>query len=190
MSCLFLSKVSLLVVLVGSLTLPAQAQEYRVDLPIIEAPGFTPVVKVLLKSTKARLSIPSTLPKGFDDGQDVFCTITTLKKLEYEIVVGFGVGCSGGNACRIGSAYGRWTGRKVVMGTPNYQFERRKAKPVRLVKGLIGFFVNATCGANCSDSKIFWTDNGWEYMVGLKVGRLAEVRQFANSAILNVQNAR
>ncbi|MBS1811648.1 MAG: hypothetical protein JST84_26035 [Acidobacteria bacterium] len=152
-------------------------------LPPIEKPGFRPVLIVLKKRSGLRLAIPKTLPKTYADTDEFYCTVTQLKSKEYEVMIGYTVDCSGGNACRLGSLYGKHTRQNRITGKANYPFEQKGAKPVQLRQGIKGYFVDATCGANCSDSKIFWTVNGWEYMVGLKAGKLSQVKQLANSAI-------
>jgi hypothetical protein len=149
----------------------------------IEKPGFRPVLTVLKKKASLKLAVPKTLPKAYADQEEFYCTVTKLKGDEYEVMIGYTADCNGGNACRLGSFYGKHTGQDRITGTDDYPFERKSAKPVQLRKGIKGYFVDATCGANCSDSKIFWTVNGWEYMVGLKVGKLSQVKQLANSAI-------
>lgn len=152
-------------------------------LPPIDKPGFRPVLTVLKKKTGLKLAIPKTLPKTYADEEEFYCTVTKLKPDEYEVMVGYTSDCNGGNACRLGSFYGKQTGQRRITGTDNYPFERKQAKPVQLRQGIKGYFVDATCGANCSDAKIFWTVKGWEYMVGLKAGNLSQVKHFANSAI-------
>ncbi|MDP9350324.1 MAG: hypothetical protein M3P51_02105, partial [Chloroflexota bacterium] len=75
----------------------------------------------------------------------------------------------------------------AIAGSRNYPFERRRARRVRLRGGITGYIVDATCEANCSDSKVFWKKGGYEYMVGLKAGAMANVVELANSAIRNSQ---
>jgi hypothetical protein len=152
-------------------------------LPPIDKPGFRPVRTVLKKKVSLKLAIPKMLPKTYADKEEFYCTVTKLQRDEYEVMIGYTADCNGGNACRLGSFYGKHTGQHRITGTDDYPFERKLAKPVQLRQGIKGYFVDATCGANCSDSKIFWTVNGWEYMVGLKVGKLSQVKQLANSAI-------
>lgn len=173
----------ILLVVVSLITQGQSAPDAQ--LPQIEKPGFRPAITVLKRKTKLKLSIPKALPNNYADDDEFYCTVTKLKPDEYEMMIGYTVDCSGGNACRLGSFYGKYTGQNRITGTANYPFERKQAKQVQLSKGIKGYFVNATCGANCSDSKIFWTVDGWEYMVGLKVGNLSQVKEFANSAIEN-----
>ncbi|HMV82801.1 MAG TPA: hypothetical protein PLD20_25925 [Blastocatellia bacterium] len=152
-------------------------------LPKIEKPGLHPVLTALKTKPSLRLAIPKMLPKAYADKDEFYCTVMRLKSDEYEVIIGYTVDCGGGNACRLGSLYGKNTGQNHITGTGDYPFERERAKPVQLRQGIKGYFIDSTCGANCSDSKIFWTVNGWEYMVGLKAGKLSQVKQFANSAI-------
>jgi hypothetical protein len=153
-------------------------------LPTIEGEGFQPVASALKGKTRVPLVIPSALPKN--EGVDRFyCTVITLEPNEYEAIIGWSTECGGGNACRIGSFYGKRSLGGRIMGTGNYPFERRRARRVRLMGGITGYFVGATCGANCSDSKVFWKQGGYEYMVGLKMGEMTNVVALANSAIRN-----
>lgn len=176
-----ISKQIALLILLGVL---AKAQHLlNPQIPLIENPGSRPAVKVLQKQTRAKLSIPKTLPKSYADRAEFYCTITKLKRYEYEMIIGSSTECGGGNACRLGSLYGKRTKHKSITGTADYPFAYKTAKRVKLKKGITGYFVDATCGANCSDSKIFWKIDGWENMVGLKVGKIAQVIQLANSAI-------
>src|SRR5262249_38502016 len=153
-------------------------------LPAIERAGFRPVVSALKGKTRVPLVIPSALPK--DEGVDRFyCTGITLEANEYDIIIGWASECVGGSAGRVGSFYGKRSLSGRIMGTENYPFERRRARRVRLMGGITGYFVNATCGANCSYSKVFWKQGSYEYMVGLKMGKVTNVVALANSAIRN-----
>ena len=56
-------------------------------------------------------------------------------------------------------------------------------KAVKLAKGITGHFIDAECGANCSDSTLSWQQGGFRYMVGIKAANLEILRKVANSAI-------
>jgi hypothetical protein len=56
---------------------------------------------------------------------------------------------------------------------------------VTLTKGIKGYFIDFTCGANCDSAKIFWVQNGFQYMVGIKAGALEDVVKLANDVIHN-----
>jgi len=156
----------------------------QTPLPTIEGEGFQPVATALKGKTRVPLVIPSALPKT-EEVDRFYCTIITLEPNKYEAIIGWTNECGGGNACRIGSFYGKRSLGGRIMGTGNYPFERRRARRVRLMGGITGYFVDATCGANCSDSKVFWKQGGYEYMVGLKMGEMTNVAALANSAISN-----
>src|ERR1700730_3850442 len=152
--------------------------------PVIEREGFAAVTSALKGRTVVPLVIPSSLPK--DEEVDLFfCTVITLEPNEYEVIIGWDTECVGGTACRVGSLYGKRSRGSRITGTGNYPFERRRARRVRLRGGITGYFVDVTCGANCSDSKVFWKKDGYEDMVGLKAGKMANVVELANSAIQN-----
>ena len=153
-------------------------------LPTIEGEGFRPVASALKGKTRVPLVIPSALPKS-EEVDRFYCTVITLEPNEYEAIIGWSTECGGGNACRIGSFYGKRSLGGRITGSGNYPFERRRARQVRLMGGITGYFVDATCGANCSDSKVFWKQGGYEYMVGLKAGEVTNVVALANSAIRN-----
>jgi len=71
------------------------------------------------------------------------------------------------------------------VGTSNFPFEPERAQAVTLANGIAGYFIEALCGANCDDPKVFWIYNGYQYMVGLKAGLQADVVALANAAITN-----
>ena len=156
----------------------------QTSLPTIDGEGFQPVASALKGKTRVPLVIPSALPKN-EEVDRFYCTVITLEPNEYEAIIGWTTECGGGNACRIGSFYGKRSPGGRIMGTGNYHFEMRRARRVRLMGGITGYFVDATCGANCSDSKVFWKQGGYEYMVGLKMGEMTNVVALANSAIRN-----
>jgi hypothetical protein len=147
-------------------------------------------VSALRGRTRVPPAIPSAIPKEYEGVERFFCTVTKLEPYEYEVIIGWSTECNGGNACRIGSTYGmRSRGRRII-GSADYPFAGRGARRVRLEGGIVGYFVDTTCGAFCSDSKVFWKQGGYEYMVGLKVGKIAEIIEFANSAIRRSRKSR
>ena len=153
-------------------------------LPVIESEGFGAVVSALKDKTRVPPAIPVSLPKKTEVDR-FFCTVITLQPNEYEVVIGWTADCGGGNACRVGGLYGKRSPGGRITGTDNYPFDRRRSRRVRLLRGIRGHFVEATCGANCSDSMVFWKRGGYEYMVGLKAEDVATVVELANSAIRN-----
>ncbi len=56
---------------------------------------------------------------------------------------------------------------------------------IGLARNTPGYFIESTCGANCSDAQVFWIYGDFEYMVGLKGASLEDVTALANAAIEN-----
>jgi len=105
----------------------------------------------------------------------LFAIIELTSPSAYEIQLAFTQDCSGGNACH----YGIVSGRNLRLGD-----RQPKGKPVPLTNGLVGYFVDATCGAVCSDSTLTWNEDGYRYTVGLKAESLESLKKVAVSAIV------
>ena len=126
----------------------------------------------LRRDTQVPLRLPTYLASEAEP-EKLYANVITATKTEYEIIIGFVEDCEGGNACRWGSAYG---------GKVEFKPEKGDVT-VKLAGNIKGFFRDATCGANCSDSKIFWMQNGYLYAVGIKAAKLKALIKAANSAI-------
>ncbi len=136
-------------------------------------PVFKPILSKLKQNTQIKILLPKYIPES--DGQNpLYAIIETAKAKKYEILLGFSPDCSGGTACRLGVV----TGEAVTSKTP-----RLTGKRVSLAKGITGYFVESTCGANCSDATLTWQQKGVQYVVGLKAGDRASLVKMANSAI-------
>jgi hypothetical protein len=123
-------------------------------------PVFKSILPKLKQKTQIRILLPKFIPES--DGENPIYAIieaATLKK--YEILLGFSPNCTGGTACRLGVV----SAEAVTRKTP-----RVTGKPVSLAKGITGYFVDSTCGANCSDSTLTWRQQGVQYIVGIKAG--------------------
>ncbi|MDQ3258518.1 MAG: hypothetical protein M3R15_32325 [Acidobacteriota bacterium] len=158
------------------------------NLPSIQQAGFEPVIPILARKTGVPVLVPSSLPYDREEVEQFFCTVTSLTHDEYEVTIGFSVDCGGGNACRIGSFTGKQSQGRRITGTDDFLFEAKRARRVKLSGGIVGYFVDATCGANCNDSKVYWKQGGYEYMVGLKAEKVSQVVKLANSAINRGRN--
>ncbi|TAE33196.1 MAG: hypothetical protein EAY65_05345 [Alphaproteobacteria bacterium] len=79
--------------------------------------------------------------------------------------LGFGKGCTGGNACRIGGYL-----RQRLPSSSLVIYPREIFMPVYFGgdEDLIGYFIPATCGANCSDSHLMWIEEGYFYEISMK----------------------
>ena len=151
-------------------------------LPVIEERGLKPAREILIDRFRGKVLFPVRYPLRGDDEKHLYCTFQKLTANEYEVVLGYGPDCNGGNACRIGSVYGRRVASNVKSNLRDHIAGGRRTR-VRLHKGIVGYFAEATCGANCSDSTVYWRSGGWENVVGIKVGKIKNVVRLANSAI-------
>lgn len=138
-----------------------------------ENPVFQPILAKLKQKTKIRILLPKYIPES--DGENpLYAIIETATAKKYELLLGFSPDCSGGTACRLGFVAGEAVTRKTPPLT---------GKPVSLAKRITGYFVESTCGANCSDATLTWRQKGVQYVVGLKAGDRASLVKIANSAI-------
>ncbi|MDZ7962043.1 MAG: hypothetical protein RMY34_29945 [Aulosira sp. DedQUE10] len=136
-------------------------------------PVFKAILPKLKQKSQIRILLPRFIPES--DGENPIYAIVenaTLKK--YEILLGFSPDCTGGTACRLGVV----TAEAVTRKTP-----RLAGKAVSLAKGITGYFVDFSCGANCSDATLSWRQQGVQYTIGLKAGDRASLVKMANSAI-------
>lgn len=111
---------------------------------------FAPLLSTLERRTRVPLRLPTYLATD-DEQHPLFAIVQVARRSRYEILLAFTQHCSGGNACR----YGIVSGRRVGSGG------RVRGRPVQLAQGVRGSFVNATCGAVCSDSTLTWDQDGF-----------------------------
>ena len=134
---------------------------------------FKPIISKLKKKSRIRILLPKFVPES--DGENpIYAIVEKATEKKYEILLGFSPDCTGGTACRLGIV----TAEAVTQKTP-----RLTGKPVSLAKKIKGYFVDSTCGANCSDATLTWRQQGVQYTVGLKAGDRASLVKMANSAI-------
>jgi len=134
---------------------------------------FAPVLPAIHAKWHLPVRVPAQLPDLGAGPDRVYAVLGAAGKSHYEIILGFTPDCAGGTACRLGAVSGDAPPKKSA------------GKPVRLDRGIVGRFVDAVCGANCSDSTLTWKQGPASYTVGIKAGRLKELREMANSAIAN-----
>lgn len=111
--------------------------------------------------------------------------VITAEPGEYEISLDYGPECRGAGACHYGSLAGKQVSSNQPESTRTIPFTADRAQPVMLENGIEGYFIAAECGANCDDARLYWIYNGFQYMLGLKGGRQADVVDLANAAIRN-----
>jgi hypothetical protein len=136
-------------------------------------PIFKSILPKLKQKTQIKILLPKFIPES--DGENpIYAIIEAASPKKYDILLGFSPDCSGGTACRLGLL----SAEAVTRKTP-----RLTGKPVSLAKGITGYFVDFSCGANCSDATLSWRQQGVQYTVGLKAGDRTSLVKMANSAI-------
>jgi hypothetical protein len=136
-------------------------------------PVFKSILPKLKQKTQIKILLPKFIPES--DGENpIYAIIETATQKKYDILLGFSPDCTGGTACRLGVVSAEAVTRKIP---------RLTGKRVSLVKGITGYFVDFSCGANCSDATLTWRQQGVQYVVGLKAGDRTSLVKMANSAI-------
>lgn len=133
---------------------------------------FDPILSNLKSKTKVSIKLPTYLGNESETSK-LYATLQSVSDKHYEIVLGFTEDCDGGNACRWG----------IVRGERNKPKEFSKGISVQLANKTTGYFIEATCGAVCSDSTLSWSQNGQYYTVGIKAAKVEMLVKVANSAI-------
>ena len=57
-----------------------------------------------------------------------------------------------------------------------------KRVPVKLRRGIIGYFIRSTCGDHCDDSAVGWTEGGYNYSISIKAADMKTLVSVANSS--------
>lgn len=135
---------------------------------------FRSILPALKAQTEVSLVLPTYIPA--DEPNPIYALIETVKPSEYRIMLAFTKDCTGGNACRLGGVFGESITDKMLPLT---------GKTVFLANGITGYFIDASCGANCSDAMLTWEQNNGRYTVAIKAGEMITLVKMANSAIAN-----
>jgi len=139
---------------------------------------FQSVLPSLSKKTRVPLRLPTYLATETETNR-LYAIVESATPARYGVQLAFDPECNGGNACRYGFVAGQ-----VVASSAR----RLKGKAVKLAKGITGYFIDAKCGANCTDSTLSWKQDGYRYTVGLKAAKIETLTKIANSAIKNEQH--
>ena len=137
-------------------------------------PIFKPIIPSLKKKTRVPLCLPNYIPES--DGEiPLYAQLETVTAKSYSILLGFDPECNGGTACRLGSVSGEMINSKNRI---------LKGNKITLSRKRQGYFVDAICGANCSDSTLSWQEKGYLYKLTIKAGDLKTLVKMANSTVL------
>ena len=137
------------------------------------SPVFASVLTELQSKSRVPLRLPTYLANE-EETSPLFAIVETAAPTRYEVQLAFTKNCTGGNACR----YGRVSGQAIGKAA-----KQERGQAVSLTQGITGYFVNAKCGANCSDSTLTWIQEGYRYTVGIKAEHVETLTKVANSAI-------
>lgn len=137
-------------------------------------PIFRPIFPALKAQTQVPVFLVGDIP-NVEQSEPLYAILASATASGYQILLAFTENCNGGNACRLGSISGQ-----AEAETPSLE-----GQPVALRDGITGYFVEATCGANCSDATLTWEQEGYRYTIGIKAGNEADLVAMANSAIAN-----
>jgi hypothetical protein len=134
---------------------------------------FTPILPKL-KATKVAVLLPADTNRkgelGMPDSDHA--RIEDISSSRYVISLEVGPDCQGASSCHIGTI----VGEKLTPKSP-----KRKGKKIKLATGQTAYFVDATCGANCNDSKLSWEQGGFRYTVAMKAEKPEILTKIANS---------
>jgi hypothetical protein len=158
---------------------PAEVEESLEVLPLDVPVGFE-----FLFGLDGSFMLPPDFPVA-DGLPAIQPHVIVAEPGEYEISLEYGTDCHGAGACRYGSLAGKWIASMEPESFGNFVFEPDRAQMVELAQGITGYFIEANCGANCDDAKLFWVYDGFEYVLGLKGGQQEDLVELANAAILN-----
>lgn len=136
-------------------------------------PTFSSILPRLKAQTKLPIHLPTYIPES-DGSNPVYALLESATASEYQIMLAFTENCTGGTACRLGHISATANVAKAPAPT---------GETVSLAEGLTGYFTDATCGANCSDSTLVWEQNNVRYTVAIKAGKVSTLIKMANSAI-------
>ena len=134
---------------------------------------FKPILPKLQNSTRVPLRLPSYLAAE-DESNQLYAVIDEATPTYYQLQFAFNSDCMGGTACRYGVVVGQALSSKA---------KRMKGKPLRLARGITGYFVDGICGVSCSYSTLSWIQNGYRYTVGIYGADTPTLTSVANSAI-------
>jgi len=137
-----------------------------------------PVFDPILDDLVAQSGVPVRLPAdaGLGDGTDIVASLFQADENGYLIYLGFGPDCNGGNVCRVST----FSGTRLADGDA---IDEDLGLPIPLPGGLDGRFFDATCGANCGDGSVAWTEGNVHYTVGEKLGPSPAMLELAWNSI-------
>lgn len=140
-------------------------------------PVFSEILPELQAQTELPIHLPTYIPES-DGPNPIYALLETANASEYQILLAFTEDCTGGTACRLGSV----SAEVVTAQSPSLTGEA-----MALSNELTGYFIDATCGANCSDATLTWEQDSVRYTVAIQAGKVETLVKMANSTISQAQ---
>lgn len=158
-------------------------------------PVFQSVLPTLKHQTQVLILLPSTIPteeaiKLEEMSYKLQAFIDKIDPFGYEVLLGYGDNCNGGNACRYGYISGKLKTPITLPLQEEYEIDTnyyplRSPEPPGFIlladKKTKAYFLPYTCSAFCSDSFLAWDYQGSRYTVSIKAGKLKDLLIIANS---------
>ena len=144
---------------------------------------FSPAYMQSILDTGFTAMLPPSFPVGSGLPAVVPYQIFTDSN-SYAYSLDYGPDCQGAGACHYGSFTAAVNSTGAIIGMNGFPFSSGSAKKISLDRGITGYFMDSTCGANCSDAAVWWMYNGHQYSLGLK-GTRDQIISLANAAINN-----
>jgi len=130
---------------------------------------------------------PVMLPPSFPVGEGLPAVVPYLIFADansYAFSLDYGDTCQGAGACHYGSITAAANSTNIPISLNGFPFSIGTAQNVSLDRGITGYFIDASCGANCSDATVWWMYGGYQYSLGLN-GSRDQVIALANETINN-----
>ncbi|EDX82580.1 hypothetical protein S7335_1284 [Synechococcus sp. PCC 7335] len=115
----------------------------------------------------------------------------------YLVSFDYGESCLGASYCNFGSVSGEYITDKTLNPVENLDILFPQPLPdnvpqstdrpgtVLLTDNIPGFFIPWTTAASCTEARMYWRIDSYQYYVGLECGSLEAVTALANSTIAN-----
>lgn len=132
---------------------------------------FSSIISQARQNTKIPIVLPSYINN--EGGQPLYPQLKISEPSQYVILLGYLPDCDGRNVCH----YSSFKGEKFIKNMP------LNGIPVRLKNGATGYFKDAICQTQCSESTLTWRQETYQYTIGIKAGKKQTLIQIANSAM-------
>ncbi len=156
---------------------------------------FESILPILKQQTQVPILLPSKIPteevvKLEEMSYKLQAFIDKIDLFSYQVLLGYGDNCNGGNACRYGYVSGKLKTPITLPLQEEYEVDTsyyplRSPEPAGFIlladKKTKAYFLPYTCAAFCSDSSLAWDYQDSRYTVSVKGGTSKDLLTIANS---------